>query len=181
MFFLGHLGIGTRIVSRFSTESLFSFVLLGTITPDLIDKPLYYLLSWYTGKKGMELGLISGGRTFAHTGVFLLSLGVLSQLFQSKKLKSLCFGIATHFLLDCTGSSFYAPLNFELVRRNLFWPFSGWKFPTIPYSHLVDHLNLLDRPLQICAEGVGLIFLIFELKKASGEKKTDSHRSTPRE
>src|SRR4051812_43796707 len=66
MFALGHVGIGRRLVPRyraFTARERWIFA-LGALLPDLIDKPLYYIPSWITGKRGAELGLIAGTHSF---------------------------------------------------------------------------------------------------------------------
>ena len=78
MFLLGHLGIGRELVKPFSKGLPLAGIFLGTILPDLIDKPLYYSLAVITHKWGSELGLISGTRTFGHTAAFLLLLTFIS-------------------------------------------------------------------------------------------------------
>jgi hypothetical protein len=46
MFFFGHLGVGATLVRPWKERLPFRWVLLGAVLPDLIDKPLYYGLSW---------------------------------------------------------------------------------------------------------------------------------------
>src|ERR1041385_5467328 len=77
MFVLGHIGIGRRLAAHryaaFSRRDRWLFV-LGTILPDLIDKPLYYIPSSITGKEGAALGIIAGTHSFGHTLLFLVTL-----------------------------------------------------------------------------------------------------------
>src|SRR3989449_4825105 len=69
VFLLGHLGIGLGLAWLLSTRSSvridFRLVLLGSTLPDLIDKPLAFLLS-------LE------GRLWAHTFLFLFAILALS-------------------------------------------------------------------------------------------------------
>src|SRR2546427_13262639 len=69
MFLLGHLGIGLGLAWLLSTRSSvridYRLVLLGSILPDLIDKPRAFLLS-------LE------GRLWAHTFLFLFAILALS-------------------------------------------------------------------------------------------------------
>ena len=62
MFVFGHLGIGYKLASPWSRRLSKRLILLGTVLPDLIDKPVYYGLSWWTGKSGAALGLIDRAR-----------------------------------------------------------------------------------------------------------------------
>ena len=49
MFFFGHLGAGSRLASPFSKGLPRGLLLLGTLLPDLIDKPLFYGLLFLRG------------------------------------------------------------------------------------------------------------------------------------
>ena len=77
MFALGHLGIGKKLAARpfrdFSPADRRAFF-VGALLPDLIDKPLYYIPAWVTGKEGAAAGILSGTHLFAHTGLFLVVL-----------------------------------------------------------------------------------------------------------
>src|SRR5437867_12183312 len=91
MFLLGHLGIGLGLAWLLSTRSSvhidYRLVLFGTILPDLIDKPLAFLL-------GLE------GRLWAHTFLFLFAILALSFVPLLRGLRLVGFGVATHRLLD---------------------------------------------------------------------------------
>src|SRR2546428_9575769 len=69
MFLLGHLGIGLGLAWLLSTRSSvridYRLILVGAILPDVIDKPLAFLLS-------LE------GRLWAHTFLFLFAILALS-------------------------------------------------------------------------------------------------------
>ena len=77
MFALGHLGIGKKLAARpfrrFSAVERRAFF-IGALLPDLIDKPLYYIPAWLTGRHGAAAGILSGTHLFAHTGLFLAVL-----------------------------------------------------------------------------------------------------------
>ena len=70
MFALGHLGIGKKLAARpfrhFSPAERRAFF-VGALLPDLIDKPLYYIPAWLTGKEGAAAGILSGTHLFAHS------------------------------------------------------------------------------------------------------------------
>src|ERR1700733_5728748 len=100
MIFFGHLGIGLKTAQPFRRDLPLKPLLLGTLLPDLIDKTLYYGLSFATGRRGAELRLISGTRTFGHTILFTLALGAIAARRRSKTLAALALGSATHLFLD---------------------------------------------------------------------------------
>ncbi|WP_418888745.1 metal-dependent hydrolase [Methanothrix soehngenii] len=66
------------------------FLALGSILPDIIDKPLGLLL----------FGTPNMGRTFAHTLLFLLILGAISLRLRDIRLASLTWGVFIHLILD---------------------------------------------------------------------------------
>src|SRR4051812_16556438 len=100
MFVFGHLGIGSKLATPWAMGLRRRWILLGTILPDLIDKPVYYGLSYARGLRGAALGLMSGTRTFGHTGALLLLMATFSILKKSRFLAALSLGMATHLLLD---------------------------------------------------------------------------------
>ncbi|MFI5363372.1 MAG: hypothetical protein ACHQ49_15500 [Elusimicrobiota bacterium] len=163
MLFLGHLGIGLETARPFRRGLPLKPLLLGTILPDLIDKPLYYGLSWTTGLRGAELGLISGTRTFGHTLLFTAALAGLAAARRSKVVAALALGSAAHLLLDvvsdlCTHSA-VSPL------RVLAWPLLGWRFPDYPYEGLGGHLHHFREPFFIYAELIGAALLLLEWRR----------------
>src|SRR3989442_13390412 len=82
---LGHLGIGLGLAWLLSTRSSiridFRLVLLGSTLPDLIDKPLAFLLS-------LE------GRLWAHTFLFLFAILALSFVHSWRGLRLVGFGVS---------------------------------------------------------------------------------------
>lgn len=164
MFIFGHLGIGTQIVSPWIRRLPLSAVLLGTLLPDLLDKPLYYLF-------GSVSGLICGTRTFGHTGLFLLAICLVTFLARSRTLAALALGVASHALLDNlsdrllfldagsgTGSGTGAePLS---AWTALVWPWMGWKFSPLIRKSFWDYLLNHLHPLPIGGELVGLLLLV---------------------
>jgi len=157
MFPLGHLGVGSRLVRPFTKGLSRKAVLLGTILPDLIDKPLYYLF-----------GVVPGTRTFGHTGVFLLSLTFIAVFKKSRVLAACSLGIVSHLLLDSVGGG-------SLGHTPLLWPILGWEFPTLPYTSIGEHLSTVSHPFILIGELVGLSLLILDYKKTR-EKKSKPRR-----
>ena len=153
----GHIGIGNFLVQRWKNKTAPVAVLLGTLLPDFLDKPLYYIPSIITGEHGAALGLLSGTRTIGHS---LLFLGLLLALFflnvnRQKWWLGLFLGAATHLLLDNYAEPF-SPLTEYSSRIALFFPFYGIRFPVAQYQSLSEHLFLHVRALDLGAEILGL-------------------------
>jgi hypothetical protein len=169
---LGHLGIGLQIAKPFRRDRPLKPLLLGTLLPDLIDKPLYYGLSWATGREGRALGLISGTRTFGHTGLLTVSVAALAAARRSKALAALALGMATHLLLDAASDLITGPADFSL--RVVLWPFMGRRFPVYAYSGLSEHLGRGFEPFFLFAEIVGALILIAERRKSQDSRRRES-------
>ena len=129
MFIFGHLGIGSKLVHPFSRGLSDKAVLLGTILPDLIDKPLYYGFSFFTRKQGAELGMISGTRTLGHTALFLVLLTSSAYIKKSRFLTALSLGVATHLLRVARADNFLNNFYNFPIHSVLFWPFIIANFP----------------------------------------------------
>ncbi len=156
MFILGHTGIGSRIVKRWSQKLNVLFLLLGMLLPDMIDKPLYYGLSFYYGKKGADLGLISGSRTFGHTGLFLIFLLLITYYLSNKKIAAITLGLASHLFLDQLGDM-TKPLSY------ITWPLTS--FPTMPFENIKEHALSFFNPYVFFGEVLGGIFLYLDYFK----------------
>src|SRR6185312_7307809 len=100
MFVLAHLGIGLELARPWRRRLPVKPLLLGTLLPDLIDKPLYYGLAWATGRRGYAIGLISGTRTFGHTVLFAAAIAAYAAARRSKAAAAVALGCATHLILD---------------------------------------------------------------------------------
>lgn len=139
MYALGHLGIGLGLAWLAATRRRdpvdFRLVLLGTVLPDLIDKPLAALL-------GLE------GRLWAHTLLFLVGLALLSRLPSLRPLLWLAFGVGTHLVLD---QIWWQPVV-------VLWPAFGPFPPGAPsLEGLLD--VLLHDPIVQAGEVIGSIVL----------------------
>jgi hypothetical protein len=163
MFALGHLGLGKKLAAwpyrRFSPVERRAFF-LGALLPDVIDKPLFYIPLWLTGRRGAAAGLLSGTHLFAHTCLFLIALGLAALLTRSLPLRAVAIGVATHFVLDCVGLS--------MGRGTLLWPLFGWHFPTYPFSNLGQHLATVLNPVTLAGELLGAAILLWDYRKARG-------------
>ena len=163
MWVFGHLGIGSKLAAPFSRKLPLKWVLIGTILPDLIDKPLYYGAVLATGKHAAEIGLISCTRTIGHTALFLFALSFIAFVRKSTLFAALTIGVATHLVLDGFQDYwFLRVLHFEgessLVLAALY-PFYRTYFGTMPFDTLTEHLETLGRPMTLGAEIVGIAIL----------------------
>src|SRR5437588_225821 len=141
MFILGHLGIGYQLVKPAKRNWPIGWILAGTLLPDLIDKPLYYGLSAWTGRHGAELGLISGTRTFGHTGIIFLILFLIGRWRRSSALVALAAGVATHLFLDNLGDLWAHGIHGADFLLALLWPVRGNRFPVHPFSNMHAHIS----------------------------------------
>ena len=171
MFVLGLLGIGTRLAARLpGVLQAPGFLALGTLLPDLIDKPLYYALTLRAGLHGAELGLVSGTRTFGHTAQLGLTLFAMLNL-RGQRLagRALLAGLATHWLLDYGGE----PAGALLLRLGLVAPLPpelgpgpgtlsailflalGPHFPIAPFKSAAAHFATLRNLYTVTGELLG--------------------------
>jgi hypothetical protein len=154
VFALGHLGIGKKIAARpyhrFAPVEKRAFF-LGALLPDLIDKPLFYVPFWLTGRRGE---ILSGTHLFAHTVVFLLLLVAAARLSRSRPVGAVAIGVATHFVLDAVGLS--------MGLGTLLWPLLGWHFPAYPFKNLGHHLATILNPITLAGELVGAAILLWD-------------------
>lgn len=196
MLILGHLGIGSRLARPFMGGKLdlgrmlrpnrnqdtpilpLGWVLVGTVLPDLVDKPLYQFFTWWTGLHGQAIGLISGGRTFGHTFLFVLLTMGLGYCLNKKALIALALGIVTHLVMDYGGdwlSSYYYMASWgrlppDIVDRSadlkgFLWPFAGNEFPVHKYATLSEWLSKFLNPVFIGGELVGLGLLWWDFAR----------------
>jgi hypothetical protein len=161
MFALGHLGIGKKLAAhpyrRFSRVDKRAFF-VGALLPDLVDKPLYYIPAWLTGKRGAAAGILSGTHLFAHTGLFLLVLTVAALVSRSRPLRALAIGVATHLTLDIVALS--------MSWGTLLWPLFGWRFPIYPFRSLSQHLGTILHPITLTGETLGAAILWLDYRRA---------------
>src|SRR6266849_4502290 len=165
MFPLGHLGIGTYAAARrVSTDGL-PWFLLGTLLPDLVDKPLYYALRLAFGHPA---GIVSGTRTFGHTLLFVL---VLFALLPRRIGAPLSLGILTHLALDGLGdlAGVLVPwLGHHPSSPNalhaIFFPLLGPRFPVSPFRNAFEHFATLGNAWVLAGELVGAALLVWQWK-----------------
>ncbi len=143
MYALGELGIGLGLAWLVSYRNRagvdFRLVLLGSILPDLIDKPI-----------GIALHLEA--RLWAHSLVFLAGILLASLVPRLRGLRWVGFGDAVHLLVDLIWQEPMVAL----------WPFLGVAFPVESGPQSLDfflQILLTDRYVQF-GEIVGGIILL---------------------
>lgn len=188
MFVGGHLGTGLavawpwwrKIVGHQTKPEFYIFffsLFFGTLLPDLIDKPLYYGMSWWNGLRGSDLGLISGTRTIGHCAFlmsFVFFLGVLKSNWRPY-LWPLCLGWCSHLIIDLTGDAIYNLINpahpsSQLVQKVQNWegmlfPLFGWDFPDLPFKNASDHLKTFGKIHIWTGELLGWVSVFLFWKK----------------
>lgn len=124
----------------------FRFLLVGSLLPDIIDKPLgIYLLRDSLGN----------GRIFAHTLLFLILISLSGWfLYRARKqswLLVLAAGSGAHLILDRMWQN----------PRTLLWPLLGTSFDRIDVENWLPGIwnNLLTNPFTYISEMLGGLLL----------------------
>ena len=125
-------------------------LLIGSLLPDIIDKPIGHLFFRNT---------ISNGRTFAHTLLFLFLI-TLAALYVFKRyrrtgLLAVAFGTFTHLISD----------QMWRTPRTLFWPVYGFTFEKADITDWISFMlhALVTNPQVYIPELVGAAILIWFL------------------
>lgn len=143
MLLFAHLGL-TLAAGRLMRWVNLAFLVLGSMLPDIIDKPLGILI----------FGTAEQGRTFSHTLMFLMVLATSAIYLKDVRLASVSVGVLAHLVLD---SMWGSPII-------LFWPLLG-NFPPAQDLGVIDYfqtlLNGLRNPMVWVPEVLGLSELIF--------------------
>jgi len=148
-------------VNRPSIRLDYRFILLGSLLPDIVDKPLGRIIF---GE------VIANGRIFLHTMIFLVMTVLLGLLIYrwKKALWGFCiaFGVLMHLILD---AMWMDPVT-------LFWPFISPAFnkgPGVPFLEIVRSWSytLLTEPRAYLPELAGLVILIYFAVKVIKEKR----------
>jgi len=115
---------------------------IGSMLPDLIDKPLGYIL----------YGTPAMGRIYAHTFLFLLLLFVLTVTLENRLIFAIFFGVLSHLILD---SIWRSPKIF-------LWPILGG-FPVVDTIGMLGYLQALfaalGDPTVFISEALGFVYL----------------------
>jgi membrane-bound metal-dependent hydrolase YbcI (DUF457 family) len=143
MLLFAHVGLALASARFFSHVSL-AFLALGSMLPDIIDKPMGLIV----------FGSPSMGRTFAHTLLFLMLLSALCLHSRDIRFISLTWGLLIHLSLDVMWNS----------PETLLWPLLG-PFPSAPLLNTMSYLEMvlsgLKNPSILIPEVAGLAYLIF--------------------
>jgi len=166
MFVFAHTGIGSTLVRPWRKKLPRGMLLLGTLLPDLIDKSLYYGVTFLHRFDPGGLALVSGTRTFGHTALFLLILSWIAVIRGSRSLAALALGVATHLLLDGFADTFGPDVPGDGTASALLWPLTGWSFPWSPYGSLSEHLSAFAAPFFLWAEAIGIALLALDFAES---------------
>ena len=124
------------------------FILVGSLLPDIIDKPVGQVFFRET---------FSNGRIFSHSLLFVLALGVpgiyLYRRYHKTWLTALAAGSLMHLVLD---SMWRSP-------RTLLWPLYGFTFPRADITDWLSRViwaSLTTHPEVYVPELVGLTVVV---------------------
>ena len=168
MLLFGHIGITLGVflgisyfAPRLKTIIDPRYLVIGALLPDLIDKPLGYIVFAST---------ISNGRMISHTLVFSLTLLLIGLYLYDRKSEirviSLALGSFFHIMED----------QIWKTPQTLFWPFFGWSFPKNSIDHTgfeyllalfskSFHLQFSESNIpEVLGMGVVIIFILFWLR-----------------
>jgi inner membrane protein len=126
----------------------YRLVILGSLLPDIIDKPLG---QWIFSE------IFSNGRIFGHTLLFLLIFLIIGSILfhatQKKWVLTISFGVFLHLVLDAMW----------LMPDSLFWPLYGFVFNRIDLSAWGYNMltNLFTIPSVFVSEIMGALILIY--------------------
>jgi len=164
MFVLGHMGVGGTMAAPLARRLPWRLVLVGTLLPDLVDKPLYYGLSLATGREGAALGLICGTRTVGHTALVVLLLASVAGLTRSPSLQALALGLSTHTPIDILADLVGRDPGRSALVAWLF-PLLGPHFAVSPFHNPWEHLGVLKHLDTLLGEALGATLLVLHLRR----------------
>jgi inner membrane protein len=134
--------------SNFIDQVDLRVVIIGSLLPDIIDKPVgtfFFKETFYNG------------RIFSHSLMFLILIS-LAGIFLYKRHKTiwwlgLSFGTLTHLIFD----------EMWLAPQTLFWPLHGFTFPKTDITNWIPNSlhQLITNPLVYIPELVGAAVLVF--------------------
>lgn len=128
-------------------------LIFGCLLPDLIDKPLYYLLP--------RNALVTGSRTFGHTALFLLAWILVAALWRTKAAHAIAAGVFTHIALDIGGELFGGSTPEQSIWLAVLWPAYGERFPVAQFENALEHLRLaLQNGYAVAGELIGGALLV---------------------
>lgn len=159
MFVLGHLGVGSHLLSRrYRARALWGWTALGCLLPDLLDKPLWLVAAAGLARDPIQLGLATGTRLFAHTLLLVGAVMAAGWLTRHLLLRAVGLGALTHLGLDLAGDlASWSPA----WRGWLLWPCFGWRFPAWEAQPATFHLlSLSEQSFYLVGEALGFWLLL---------------------
>jgi membrane-bound metal-dependent hydrolase YbcI (DUF457 family) len=137
MLLFGHIGVTLGIffglaffIPQLRTIINPTYLIIGSLLPDLIDKPLGVIIFSST---------IANGRTIAHTFLFSFTLLLTGlYLYDNRgdiKVLTLATGSIFHLIED----------QMWVSPRTLFWPLLGWRFRKNPQHTGLKYLLMLFK------------------------------------
>ncbi len=168
MLLFGHLGLGNALSEPFlrpgrpESRSLFPWICLGTLLPDLIDKPLFHLLKIANRANLIEsVGLITSTRTIGHTALFLIASAGFASFTKSRARFAVTLGVATHLFLDNLLDQWVGASPSSALIALIFPLYEG-RFSEAPFDDLEGHLALSVTRLEtLSAEALGLVLFLY--------------------
>jgi len=157
MLLFGHIGItlgiawltDAQLTKTFKMKVDYRLMLLGSLLPDIIDKPV-----------GMVLLPLNNGRIFGHTLLFILIFFLVGLKY--RKSSFLAFASLLHLFEDEMWNE----------PETLFWPLLGFEFPAKEYTSLYEYLGRIISEYRpslshvFISEVIGLaVILAFLVKK----------------
>lgn len=124
------------------------FLIIGSLLPDIIDKPVGQYLFRET---------FNNGRIFSHSLLFLVIISAAGFILHKTKgqvwLLSLAVGTLAHLILD----------EMWLAPQALFWPFMGFSFPIVDLEGWGGRIinSYFTSVFIIITEAIGLVILIW--------------------
>ena len=169
MFVFGHVGLtwgGALLLARLARRPKpfaepvatrrpsgagidFRLVILGSMLPDIIDKPLgVFVLS----------DEVSTGRAFAHSLAFVSAIALAALLRPGtarRLLAPVILGAAAHLVFD----------RMWMQPKTLLWPLLGWRLERVDVSDWVERMleQLFSDPYTYVSEAAGAMLVVFLL------------------
>jgi hypothetical protein len=147
MIFFAHIGLTIAfvfLVFLFLKGKVdYRFVIVGSVLPDVIDKPLGHIILY---------SVFENGRIICHTLLFIAVLTLIGiyveKRYRSTAVEFLALGALMHLVLD----------EMWNIPKTLFWPLLGLEFPKEDLSGYIGFLldELLHRPDVYVPELIGL-------------------------
>ena len=164
MFVFGHVGLtwgGALLLTRLArrprpaaspppeTSIDLRLIILGSMLPDLIDKPVGVFVL------GDE---VSTGRAFAHSLAFVSAIGGAALLCSGaprRLLMPVLLGAAAHLVFD----------RMWMQPETLLWPLLGWRLERVDVSDWVEQMleQLFSDPYTYVSEAAGAALVVILL------------------